>query len=223
MNTFYEYEDIFGKAEPAHLNRALQEFSELAVGTRRRLGRQAYLLDEYISLILEGANATLLHSAAESGFGASAELRQLCLGIMDGKTDCAEHPLYEKAMAYIAGHPLAYQERHTKLNLYCIALAGDYLEYAVGEYTRQQKESLQLVLDVVHLRDLYRKIGAIIGGEDALEQLNLLLRQRFMLVTPMAAFLQGLTNDLLYALTSRDIETSRLTVQLWLEQGESNR
>ena len=75
-------------------------------------------------------------------------------------------------------------------------------------------------LDIVHLRDLYRKVSAILGSEEPLEQINLLLRQRFMLVTPMAAFLQGLTNDLLYSLTNRDIETGRRAVQLRFEKEE---
>ncbi len=68
------------------------------------------------------------------------------------------------------------------------------------------------------MRDLYRTLTAILGGEDELEHLNLLLRQRFLIATPMAAYLQGLTNDLLYSLTSRDIETGRLAVQLWMEK-----
>ena len=67
---------------------------------------------------------------------------------------------------------------------------------------------------------LYGKVSAILGSEEPLEQINLLLRQRFMLVTPMAAFLQGLTNDLLYSITDRDIETGRRAVQLRFEKEE---
>ena len=214
MNTFYEYEDIFGRTETAHLNRSFAELFELAASIRRRLGKQDYLLDEYISMIMEGANATLAQSAAEDGFAVSSELRHLCLNIMDGKTDCAGHSLYKKFEAYISGHSLPYQERVTKLNLYCVALAGDYLEYAAGKYRQEQKEVLRAVLDIVHLRDLYRTLTAILGGEDELEHLNLLFRQRFMFVTPMAAYLQGLTNDLLYSLTSRDMETEKRAFQL---------
>jgi len=218
MNTFYEYEGVFGKAETAHLERTLQEFFEIAAAMRRRLGKQDYLLDGYISMLLKGVNATLAQSAAEDGFAASSELRHLCLAVMDGKADGEEHPLYEKAKECIASHPLDYQERCTKLNLYCVALASDFLEYAAGKYVQQQKEAQRAVFDIVYLRDLYRKIGGILGGEEDLERLNLLLRQRFLIVTPMAGFLQGLTNDLLYSLTSRDVETSRLAVQLWLEK-----
>lgn len=53
-----------------------------------------------------------------------------------------------------------------------------------------------------------------------MEQLNLLLRRRFILITPMAAFIQSLTNDLLYALTSRDVKTGKQIMQLWLERGD---
>ena len=75
MNTFWDYEDIFGKAETTHLNRTMDEFLELAGSIRRRLGKQGYLLDKYISIILEAASVTLLYDAAERGFGAS-ELHQ---------------------------------------------------------------------------------------------------------------------------------------------------
>lgn len=210
----------FGRAETAHLNRTFTEFCELAAGIRLKLGKQVYLLDEYISLLLEGAGATLAQSAAEDGFAASSELRRLCRDMMDSKTGCVGHPLNESFQAHISEHPLPYQERATSQNLYCVALAGDYLEYAAGKYRQEQKELLQKTLDIVHLRDLYRKISAILGSEDELERLNLLLRQRFLIVMPMSAFLQGLTNDLFYTLTSRDMETGRLAIQLFLEQGK---
>jgi len=216
MNTFWDYEDIFGKVETAHLNRTMNEFLELTVTIRSRLGKQGYLLDKYISIILEAANATLLYDAAERGFSASSELRHLCLSVMDGKADCADHPLYEKVREYIGSHPLEYLEVPTKQSLYCIALAGDFLEHTAAEYYQRQKEKQREVFDIVYLRDLYRKISAMLGGEEQMERLNLLLRQRFLIVTPIQGFLQGLTNDLLYCLTHRDVETSKLAVQLLL-------
>lgn len=217
MNTFWDYEDIFGKAETAHLNRTVDEFLELSGTIRRKLGKQGYLLDKYISTILEAASATLLYDAVERGFRAMSELRHLSLSVIDGKTDCADHPLYEKVKEYIDSHPLEYQERATKQSLYCIALTGDFLEHAATDYYQRQKEKQQEVFDIVDLRDLYREISAMLGGEDEMEKLNLLFRQRFLIVTPMAGFLQGLTNDLLYCLTYRDAETGKLAVRLLLE------
>ena len=55
-------------------------------------------------------------------------------------------------------------------------------------------------------------------GPCEMEKLNLLLRQRFLIVTPMAGFLQGITNDLLEDLTERDVETGKQAVRLWLEE-----
>jgi hypothetical protein len=141
MNTFYEYEGVFGKAETAHLERTLQEFFELVAAMRRRLGKQDYLLDEYISMILKGVNATLAQSAAEDGFAASSELRNLCMDIMDDKADCAGHPLYERFQAYITGHPLPCQERITKLNLYCIALAATIWSMPPASTVRSRRRS----------------------------------------------------------------------------------
>jgi len=64
--------------------------------------------------------------------------------------------------------------RQTTLDVYCIALIGDYLEYAAQVFAKEQRKAS--VFDIVCLRDLYRKISAIIGGEEQLERLNLLIQ-----------------------------------------------
>ncbi|MEA4954376.1 MAG: hypothetical protein VB096_02510 [Pseudoflavonifractor sp.] len=127
MNTFYEYEGIFGRAETAHLNSAGRVYFPTVEGGRRHAG-----------------------------------------------------PVGGGAAAAVPGN----QGRQNGL------------------------------LDIVRLRDLYRTLTALLGSEYELERLNLLLRQRFLIVTPMSAFLQRLTNDLLYSLVSRDIETGKQAVQL---------
>ena len=217
LNTFFEYEGIIGKAETAHLDRALREFFELAAAIRRGLGKQGYLLDKYVSCVLEAANATLLFSSADDGFQTFSDLRNLCLEIMDGKTDNKGHSLYEKIKEHIGAHPLAHQERYTKLSVYCVALAGDFLEYAAERFALEQRKEAPPTFDMAYLRDLYRQISTIIGGEEQLERLNLLIRQRFMLVTPMAGFLQGMADDLLHDLVYRDAESSRQVFQLLMD------
>ncbi len=67
-------------------------------------------------------------------------------------------------------------------------------------------------MDIVDLRDLYRKIGALLGSNNPMEK-----RQRFMITTSMADLAQGLTNSLLLSLTWRDIETNKSVLQLMLE------
>lgn len=217
MNQFWQHEDIFGRVETAHLNRVMEDFLELVSEIRHKLDRQAYLLDQYISTILEAARNPLLYTAAQQGDAAADEYVRLCQSVMDGENDFKEHPMYETVKEYIGTHPLTHQESTTRLNLYCIALSGNFLTYAAKEYYRQQKTKQGDLFDIVVLRDLFRSVSAIIGGEEDMERLNLLIRQRFLIITPMAGFQQGLTDDLLRCLTSRDVETGRLALQLWLD------
>ena len=191
---------------------------ELVVAVRNRLGEKRYLMDNYLSFLLQGANAVPISNAADKGFHLTSELNFLCQSVMKGKADYAEHPLYDKVKEYIETHPLSYLETHTKLNLYCISLMDSFLEYAAGQADKEQKERLRCIFDIVDFRDLYREITALIGGEEKMERINLLFRQRFLIVTPMAGFMQGMTNDFLYLLTERDSQTNQLAVSLWLNE-----
>ena len=47
-----------------------------------------------------------------------------------------------------------------------------------------------------------------------MESLNLKLKQNFLVAPLVPVFIQGFANDLLYRLTSRDIETSKQVFQL---------
>jgi len=141
MNQFWNYEHIFGRAEIAHLERTMKEFYELAATVRRKLGKQSYLLDEYISKILEGMNKTLLSEAVDAGFMASSELQKLCISVMDGKTDCTDNSMCEKVKEYIDSHRLNYQEQATTLDLYCVALHSGFIEYATDQYRQRQKDA----------------------------------------------------------------------------------
>ena len=51
-----------------------------------------------------------------------------------------------------------------------------------------------------------------------MEELNLLIRQRFQIVTVMQSFIQGITYSLLYSLIERDDETDKTGLQLWLDK-----
>lgn len=111
-------------------------------------------------------------------------------------------------------HPLEFQEHSTGASLYCIALFSDYMEFAATWFYEQQKRELREICDIVELRELYRKISTLLGDDSLMERLNLMMRQRFMIVFPMQSFLQGMTEELLFALTTRDDETGKLMFQL---------
>ena len=70
------------------------------------------------------------------------------------------------------------------------------------------------VFDIVLVRDLYFELISLLGEIEPMERLNDLLRSRFQFSPAIFGFVQGMNNDLLYALTFRDRETSRQVFQL---------
>lgn len=222
MEKFKEYEDIYGKVNISYLTGITQEIFTLAADIRKRLGKKGYMLEKYLSCFLDGALAVHTHEAAEKGFYAYNEMNELINTVLAGNSDRKEHPLYEKVEEYIKTHPLEFQERETEKRIYSVAMSSVFLEFQAEKYRHEFKKKLRFKFDTVEFDSLHRDIAAA-TGDGSMEKLNLLLRQRFMLVTPMAAFVQGLTDDLLYALTSRDDETSKLTVGLWLDLIDAER
>lgn len=218
MNAFHSIEGILGDTKVQHLKRAFDEFLDLSRQIRDQLGRQAYLFDRYLSLLLEAANAKLAQSAAEEGFDGESPMFAMCVAILRHKPKDTENPIYDLMKSYIDTNPLPYQEDATKRAVYCSMLSGDLLESAANLFQEELRDRFREVVDIVDPRDLYRKICAILGGEDDMEKLNLLFRQRFLVATPVAVFMQGVTNQLMYSLLHRDRETSRQVFQLLLDE-----
>lgn len=220
MNIFYDDEGIVGKAEKAYLKNTLEEFFQLVKRMKNKLGKQGYLLDKYLLDLLNAIGHTPASDAADEGNRYLGELAGLCSRISLGESVNAKHPLYEKVKTYITEHPLPYQEHQTKMNVLYIALMDDFLDYAIPKFMEEQKNEIQEELDIVYLHNLYRQITAILGSENQMEELNLLIRQRFQIVTIMQSFIQGITNSLLYSLIERDVETGKTGLQLWLDGSE---
>jgi hypothetical protein len=109
-------------------------------------------------------------------------------------------------------------ELGTNAALYETALMHDLLEVEAERFFKSQERNLAYILDIGDLHSLFRKICDLVGGEEAMENINQLFRQSFMLITPMVVFLQEFTNVLLENLTYRDKETSRLIFQFILDE-----
>lgn len=217
MNIFENETGIIGDASIEHLQRSFEELLQQAREIRVMLGKQGYLLDKYLSYLFESSNETLAYEAACEGFEVAGELNRLFLELIQNNCQYTDHAFYEQAKAYIEAHPLAHQEPHTKLSLYYCALDGSFLKFAYKQYFDRVVVNSHAVLDVCDLQSLYSKICDLLGSEDAMVNLNLLFRQRFLITTAMAAFLQGTTNQLMYSLTYRDRETSKQVFQLLLD------
>jgi len=220
MNIFHDKSSIFGEVEVLQLNNALLEFFKQASEIRQLLGKQAYLLDEYISSLLEAANQTVVVSPASAGFEIDpGQLNRICLSILHGDEKENEHPFYQQAKKFIVEHPLPFQELSTKFSIYCALLVNDFLNFSIERYQKKLEDDYSLAIDICDFHELFQNICSLLGGEELMEQLNLLFRERFLIATAMQIYLQGMTNHLMYALTTRDRETQKYVFQILLDGG----
>jgi len=220
MSAFLEYGDFCGGEDAGRLSRSVRDFFELAADLRGRLGQKGYLLDNHLCILLGAAAANPVFSVSEQGFNnAGTELREVIRFVMRDEKEGREHPLYEKAKAYIDSHPLPYQENYTRRSLYFAALFGEFAEHAAAEYRRALERRIQndAIPDAAKLREVRRSICDLLGGEADMERLEDLFRQCFLSVTPMAGFIQGMADSLISEIISRDRETSKLICQLMLD------
>lgn len=176
MNTFDTMEGILGDTKAKHLDHSFHEFLEQARLIRDGLGKQSYLFDRYLSLLLEAANAELAYDAASHGFDGVSPLMRICVEILSGKPKGTENPVYDVMASYIAGNPLPYQEIVTKRAVCCAMLSGAMLEQAATLFSGELNDRFRTVVDIVELCDLYRAVCSVLGGEVEMEKLNLLLR-----------------------------------------------
>lgn len=131
--------------------------------------------------------------------------------------------MYEPVKEYIDTHPLPYQEHVTKVNLYCIGFADTFLNYAIPTFTDEGTEAIRRGIDVVALHDRYRQISNLLGNEDQMEKLNLLIRQRFQVTTAMGRVPPRRDEFSAVCADRADTETNRTVLQLWLDGPEKLR
>lgn len=109
---------------------------------------------------------------------------------------------------------MPWQEDFTKHNLYFIALFEEFAMQQAKQYEEILRDKVRRAIEIVSQRNLYRQLCGRLGSEDDMEKLNLLTRQRFLLTTSMAAYLQGLSSEFIYLLTCEDVETGKPLLRL---------
>ena len=219
MKIFETHEGFSGRFDPDSTGGTLQSLLTLAGDIRSKLGRQGYLLDNYLSLFLEGANAMLAYEAGSDGFERGGELRSLCFDVLDRDGTERDHPFYNTALNALIGRVdiMRCQERQTRMNLLYASLADEFLPFAVKHFLREAESRIGDNCDIPKLTDLYQRISEAVG-ETKMETLNLRLKQRFLTAPLVTVFVQGATNDLLYCLLHRDSETNKQIFQLLMDK-----
>lgn len=216
MNSF-DYNDSFIgslsiKELQASFDRLFSEVSNL----RKRLGKEAHLLDEYVSSLMDSDNWTLAYEAGTDGFEKMEGLRKLCSGIVLNKNEDAENSFYGKARAYIESHPLDQSDIQIKISIYAALLSKEFFETAIRSYHAEKEASL--AQNISELHDQCEKINKVLGSPEPMQKVNELFRRCFIVVSPLTCFVQGLLNGLLYELDSKSSDNSETVFQLLLDK-----
>lgn len=215
---FEKEKDFIGDVSVSNMRCSTEEFFVAVRNIRRQLGKQAYLLDKYLLYLMEAENRTLAYEPGVEGFDRFSELREMCGDIIRGEKKNTGHLFYKLAEDFIGTNPLSCMEIQTKIALYTVMLSGYYLEFMATEFYRSQQSGLSDVLDMTDFRQLHGRICELLGGDEDMGHIDRLFRRCFLAVTPMACYLQGMANGLLYELTMRDSESSKLVFQLLLDR-----
>lgn len=218
MNIFKESQNFIGQLNENSDIITLKEVLNTAKEIKVNLGKKGYLLDTYLALFFEAINNTLAFESSESGFQSGCSLQKFSQSIHAKKEDCIGHPIYEKAIEILQANKsiVEFQEYSTQLNILYLTLVDDFFPQMIHEFMEEQKIELRNVLDQIRFQELYQDISHLIG-ETQMERLNLLLKNKFVVSSALESFVQGFTNDLLYRLITKDIETNKLGFQLLMD------
>lgn len=216
MNIFKDKGGIIGEVSIAHLNHMLEKFFEQAAEIRTMLGKQAYLLDEYISCLLEAAADIV--AAPDSYEDDAMQLNNVCYSILRCNEKSKKNPFYQQAKEFIDAHHLPLQEIPTKHSIYSALLASDFLNFSAERFQKRIEYDYSMSADFCSLLERFNQICSLLGNEEDMERLNLLFRDRFLIASAIQIYLQGMTTQLMSVLTMRDRETQKWVFHIILEE-----
>lgn len=217
MNTFQNKEFFVGNTSAYFLRKNSNKLWSLAKEIRAQLGDKKYLLDNYLSMFFEAANSELAQDTANRGFDKFSELYSICYKIYDKKPFDEENEFYNKVKKIMDKSPLPYQEKQTKIYIYCVKLSNDFTEYVTEKFMRRIDDNLRKDMDFSGFKGYYSEICDLIC-EEKMEELNLLLKNNFIIAPFLKTFFQAIKNQVLFCLIHRDKETSKQVFQLILDE-----
>ena len=219
MNIFFHETSIIGDVEYAVKLRDIStRFWQQVAAIRKELGNRKYLLDEYLSNLIDAVSMTQIDNVTTISTNAGFALVEICTGIVHGEEKRTEHPFYPYAKTFIEEHPLRFLEPLTKVAIYWSLLSDKFYETACKDFSDKIMESFYTEIDLSLMNERYEDICELLGEEESMESFNLLFQQRFLLSDSITVFMQGASPQIASWLEYRDQETSRQVFQLLLDE-----
>lgn len=217
MNGFESVDDFIGDVSIKNMWCSIEVLFWEAGKLRARLGKQALLLDEYLTILMEAVNRTSAYDAVTEGFECISGLREMCRDVLCGEKRNTDRPFYEQVEDFIGTNPLDCREVSSKISLYTVLLSGNFIEAMAEQFIRELKSDLQEEIDFVRFQKLRGRLCDELDGTEEMDRIDRLFRQSFIMVFPLACWLQGTADALLGDLISQDRESDKLNFQLLFE------
>ena len=95
-------------------------------------------------------------------------------------------------------------------------------------YIEGKEHIVRCRYDTIYINQLFESIVSMSGSEmeivrlNEMERLNALFAERFLRVKPMDLYIQEYTQEFLYSLLYRDMQTDHTVLQLLLDRAEES-
>lgn len=221
MQFFNEQEDVFLQQLPDGIFDMDKDIFSIGREVKKRLGDDGYLIDNYLAMILEAINGNTIQQAFDDSESSFNEVSRLCQKIREGKDaydeDIRNRRLYPEVKKYIEIYSSKYKSAYTAGAMTCIAVTSSVMKklYAEGMVVYSSRGRM----DTVRLKELYDQICTH-AGERLMDQLNELVKTRFIIAPALNVYMQAATDELLFSLLQRDDVTSKQLFQLKLDELE---
>ena len=219
MQFFNKQEDFILQELPDGFFDMDKEMFTIGKEVKSRLGDNGYLLDNYLSMVLEGINGNTLQQVIDDGGKAFSEVYHLYRKISDGKDvydeDIRNQRLYPEMKKYYDQYLTKYKSSYTAELRTFVAIMPLAMkkQFSEGDVTY----GVRGFTDTVRLRELYQEISTHAGNK-LLDQLIELVKSRFIITPALNVYMQAITDYYLGFLLHRDEVTSKQLFQLILDE-----
>lgn len=219
MNIFIEKQKFYVGTQLHTLIDADASFLSLASDIRRKLGEHSFKFDEYLTTLLSAANLCAVRRASEDADEDFRKIRMVCMDIIDEKNQLHNHEYYPELKTYIDENRSRFYDRYTLVSMTCASKAPIFMERMAKNYFDRLADDFREIMDIVELRHIYRDLTYVAGEQDV-DRLNELIKNRFFISMAGDIYLQSLTEQYLLELLNRDRETGRCVIQIMLDDAE---
>ena len=211
MNIFGTFENLI--TFPAFNSNS--NFNRVAKEARKELGEKKYLLNKYISEVLNISNQIDIKFALYLADKICSDILNNCFKIVYADSAKGTNEYLSLVEKYINENPINIDDPYTKVKYYATKILLNHLEIFAEDFFKSIKEKFKNI-DFSKLNDYYKEMARILS-ECQMEYLNDLIYETFFMCPVGVAFISQITSKCAEILTYHDDGTSKQVFEFMLE------